>query len=112
VPSRSSGAGRLLDLACGTGQLSFALRRRFAEVWAADQEPDMISVVRAKAQAAGSGNIRTVISAAEDLAAPGSRRDMPGLESSGPTWKSCAILDSSQPDRMSFTSATNGLPRR
>jgi SAM-dependent methyltransferase/catechol 2,3-dioxygenase-like lactoylglutathione lyase family enzyme len=64
------GAGRLLDLACGTGQLSFALLRRFAEVWAADQEPDMISVVRAKAQAAGIGNIRTLISAAEDLAAP------------------------------------------
>jgi ubiquinone/menaquinone biosynthesis C-methylase UbiE len=34
-----SGHGRLLDLACGTGQLAFPLRRSFAEVWAVDREP-------------------------------------------------------------------------
>ena len=50
----ASGQGRLLDLACGTGQLAFALRSSFAEVWAADQEPDMVAVVAAKA-AAGAG---------------------------------------------------------
>jgi len=33
-----SGAGRLLDLACGTGQLAFPLRRWFSEVWAVDRE--------------------------------------------------------------------------
>ena len=33
--TRVSGQGRLLDLACGTGQLAFPLRRSFAEVWAA-----------------------------------------------------------------------------
>ena len=49
VPER----GRLLDLACGTGQLAFALRRWFGEVWAVDQEPDMVAVVRAKAAASG-----------------------------------------------------------
>jgi 2-polyprenyl-3-methyl-5-hydroxy-6-metoxy-1,4-benzoquinol methylase len=32
----ADGAGRLLDLACGTGQLSFAVHARFAEVWADD----------------------------------------------------------------------------
>jgi SAM-dependent methyltransferase len=37
--TRPSGRGRLLDLACGTGQLAFALRSSFAEVRAVDQEP-------------------------------------------------------------------------
>jgi len=46
-----SGRGRLLDLACGTGQLAFALCDSFAETWAVDQEPDMVEVVRAKAAA-------------------------------------------------------------
>jgi SAM-dependent methyltransferase len=82
------GRGRLLDLACGTGQLAFALRDRFAEVWAVDQEPDMVEVVAAKAAAAGradasdasgvlgvlgvlgGGRIRAVVSSAEDLDVP------------------------------------------
>jgi SAM-dependent methyltransferase len=59
-----SGHGRLLDLACGTGQLAFALRRRFTEVWAVDQEPDMADLVRAKA----AGHIRSIASSAESLA--------------------------------------------
>jgi SAM-dependent methyltransferase len=68
--TQPSGLGRLLDLACGTGQLTFALRDRFAEVWAVDQEPDMVEVVRAKAAAsAGAGQIRPVAAAAEDLRA-------------------------------------------
>ena len=61
--------GRLLDLACGTGQLTFALSRAFAEVWAVDREPDMIRVVQAKATAC-SKTIRAVVSRGEDLAAP------------------------------------------
>ncbi len=68
--SGASGAGRLLDLACGTGQISFALHRYFDEVWAVDQEPDMVGVAREKAEAAGIGNIRFVEGAAEDLLAP------------------------------------------
>ena len=44
-----SGHGRLLDLACGTGQLAFPLRRWFREVQAVDSEPDMAEAVRAKA---------------------------------------------------------------
>ena len=67
----ASGRGRLLDLACGTGQLAFELRDRFAEVWAVDQEPDMVAAVRSKADAgAGSGRMVTVVSSAENLDVP------------------------------------------
>jgi SAM-dependent methyltransferase len=41
-----TGDGRLLDLACGTGQLAFPLRQWFSEVWAVDREPDMVHMVR------------------------------------------------------------------
>jgi SAM-dependent methyltransferase len=73
----ADGTGRLLDLACGTGHVCFALRDRFAEIWAVDQEPDMISLVREKA-AALSGPPRWVIriEAAESLAAPESSFDL------------------------------------
>jgi SAM-dependent methyltransferase len=62
-----SGHGRLLDLACGTGQLSFPLRRWFGEVWAVDREPDMVDMVRAKAAAQGAEDVRPVVSDAEIL---------------------------------------------
>jgi SAM-dependent methyltransferase len=65
-----SGRGRLLDLACGTGQLAFPLRHWFAEVQAVDQEPDMIRVVRARAAAEQARNLRPVLSGAETLNAP------------------------------------------
>ena len=64
-----SPAGRLLDLACGTGQLAFPLRRWFSEVWAVDQEPDMVDTVRAKAAAEGAGEVRAIVSRAETLRA-------------------------------------------
>jgi SAM-dependent methyltransferase len=68
-----TGRGRLLDLACGTGQLAFPLRRWFGEVWAVDAEPDMTELVRAKAAAAGAAGIRPVTARAETLrAGPGS----------------------------------------
>jgi SAM-dependent methyltransferase len=67
-----SGDGRLLDLACGTGQLAFPLRQWFSEVWAVDREPGMVHVVRAKAEALGAGDIRPVVADAETLdAQPG-----------------------------------------
>jgi SAM-dependent methyltransferase len=66
----ASGRGRLLDLACGTGQLAFPLRRWFAEVQAVDQEPDMIEVVRAKAAAEQARNMQPVLAGAETLGAP------------------------------------------
>ena len=65
-----SGNGRLLDLACGTGQITFAIAEQFAEVWAVDQERDMISAVREKARVAGASHVRTAVSTAEALDAP------------------------------------------
>lgn len=62
-----SGRGRLLDLACGTGQIAFALADRFAEAWAVDQEPDMIEVVHDKARAAGASRVQGIVSRAEGL---------------------------------------------
>ena len=47
-----SGHGCLLDLACGTGQLAFPLRRWFREVWAVDSEPDMVELARKPAPTA------------------------------------------------------------
>ncbi|MFE5375319.1 class I SAM-dependent methyltransferase [Streptomyces mirabilis] len=64
-----SGRGRLLDLACGTGQLAFPLRDSFAEVWCVDAEPDMTEVVRAKALAVGAAHMRALTVGAEDLPA-------------------------------------------
>jgi len=67
-----SGHGCLLDLACGTGQLAFPLRRWFREVWAVDSEPDMVEAVRAKAAAQGAEDVRPVVSDAATLdAQPG-----------------------------------------
>ncbi len=67
-----SGDGRLIDLACGTGQLAFPLRHSFSQVWAVDREPDMVRVVSDKAGAVGAGNIRPILADAETLdARPG-----------------------------------------
>jgi SAM-dependent methyltransferase len=66
----ADGTGRLLDLACGTGQIAFALHRRFAETWAVDQEPDMVAAVREKAAAAAIADIRPLVAAGELLDAP------------------------------------------
>jgi ubiquinone/menaquinone biosynthesis C-methylase UbiE len=68
--ARLTGHGRLLDLACGTGQITFAAHAHFAEVWAVDQETDMIEMVGAKATAGGLSHVRTIVSTAENLDAP------------------------------------------
>jgi ubiquinone/menaquinone biosynthesis C-methylase UbiE len=68
--------GRLLDLACGPGLVSFALHHRFRETWAVDQEPGMIEVARQKAAAAGISGIRFQVAAAEDLSAPAGSFDL------------------------------------
>jgi SAM-dependent methyltransferase len=65
------GDGRLLDLACGTGQVAFASRDRFAEVWAVDQEAEFIEFARAKAAAAGVHNVRWITQRAEDVDSDG-----------------------------------------
>jgi SAM-dependent methyltransferase len=47
------GTGRLLDLACGTGQVAFALAGDVAEVWAVDQEAESIEFGRRAARRLG-----------------------------------------------------------
>lgn len=74
--SGAAGPGRLLDLACGPGLVSLAMHGRFRDVWAVDQEPDMIEVARQKATAAGISSIRFLTSAAEDLQAPDNSFDL------------------------------------
>jgi SAM-dependent methyltransferase len=67
-----SGTGRLLDLACGTGQITFVLNTDFDEVVALDQEPESIAFGRAKAEGLGCTHIEWVVGVAEevDLAGP------------------------------------------
>jgi ubiquinone/menaquinone biosynthesis C-methylase UbiE len=66
-----TGAGRLLDLACGTGQIAFPLAPTFSEVWAVDQEPDAVDFARQKATDVGVDNVRWIAGRAEDLDADG-----------------------------------------
>jgi ubiquinone/menaquinone biosynthesis C-methylase UbiE len=68
----ASGRGRLLDLACGTGQIAFPLADAFAEVWAVDQEEESVAYGRAKAEAGGITNITWVSGSAESVALDGS----------------------------------------
>jgi SAM-dependent methyltransferase len=73
----ADGTGRLLDLACGTGKVAFALRNSFAEIWAADQEPDMIDMASSKAAASkDAARFRFVTGAAEDLDLPAGTFDL------------------------------------
>jgi ubiquinone/menaquinone biosynthesis C-methylase UbiE len=72
VRARITGAGRLLDLACGTGQITFGLASSFAEVWAVDQEPEAVEFARAKALRLGVDNVRWISGRAEDVDADGS----------------------------------------
>lgn len=62
-----SGTGRLLDLACGTGQVSVPIAGRFADVVAVDQEAGSVAMGRTKARAAGHGNIEWITGAAETV---------------------------------------------
>jgi SAM-dependent methyltransferase len=73
----ADGTGRLLDLACGTGQAALAMASSFAEIWAVDQEPDMIEFARHKVHQAGTAaRFRFLTCAAEDLAAPAGHFDL------------------------------------
>ena len=62
-----SGEGRLLDLACGPGTVTFALNERFREVWAVDQEPEFVAFAEHKAAERGAHNIRWITGRAEDV---------------------------------------------
>jgi SAM-dependent methyltransferase len=63
----ASGGGRLLDLACGPGTVTFELSRHFAEVWAVDQEPETVEFAAAKAERLGVGNVQWMVGRAEDV---------------------------------------------
>jgi SAM-dependent methyltransferase len=76
VRTMADGQGRLLDLACGTGQISFALYGHFAGVLAVDQEPEMVAFAERKAAAAGIGNIRFAACSAESLVLPDGSFDL------------------------------------
>jgi SAM-dependent methyltransferase len=69
VPLR--GESRVLDLACGTGQIAFALAADVDEVWAVDQEAGAVAFGRRKAELLGVSNIHWVAAAAEDVALDG-----------------------------------------
>jgi SAM-dependent methyltransferase len=66
-----SGRGRLLDLACATGQIALPLASRFTEVVAVDQEEEMVAYGRAQADAAGVANTRWLAASAETVALEG-----------------------------------------
>ena len=64
----ADGTGRLLDLACGPGTVTFALADRFAEVWAVDLEPESVEFAARKAAEAGIDNIHWLSGRAEEVA--------------------------------------------
>ena len=71
------GDGRLLDLACGTGQISFGMHSSFEEIWAVDQEPDMVGFAREKAVADRSAQHHGfTTSSAQEFVAPGESFDL------------------------------------
>ena len=69
--ARLNGTGRLLDLACGTGQVAFALCGDFDAVTALDQEPGSVALGQAKADASGLTHIRWQVATAEEAETDG-----------------------------------------
>ena len=62
-----SGTGRLLDLACGPGRVTFALSEHFADVLAVDQEEESVSYAKALAAERGADHINWRTGRAEDV---------------------------------------------
>jgi ubiquinone/menaquinone biosynthesis C-methylase UbiE len=65
------GGGRLLDLACGPGTVTFALADRFDEVVAVDLEDEAIEFAERKAATLGVGNVTWVAGRAEEVETDG-----------------------------------------
>jgi 2-polyprenyl-3-methyl-5-hydroxy-6-metoxy-1,4-benzoquinol methylase len=63
------GTGRLLDLGCGTGQLTLPLAEHVAEAVGMDPEPEMLAEAARQAQAASISNVKW---------AHGNSADLPG----------------------------------
>jgi ubiquinone/menaquinone biosynthesis C-methylase UbiE len=64
---RLDGTGRLLDLGCGTGQLTLPLAEHVAEAVGMDPEPEMLTEAAKQAQAAGITNVTWAQGGSEDL---------------------------------------------
>jgi SAM-dependent methyltransferase len=60
-------ASRVLDLACGTGQITFALAPHVGDVVAVDQEAEAVALGERKAQRLGVPNTRWLVAAAEEV---------------------------------------------
>lgn len=60
----------LLDLACGTGEVSLALADRVSEIWAIDLEPEMVAMARRNALDRGIARIHWLTGRAEDAPLP------------------------------------------
>lgn len=58
---------RVLDLACGTGQVAFALAHEVAAVSAIDQEAEFIAFGKRKAERLGLANVRWLVGEAESV---------------------------------------------
>jgi SAM-dependent methyltransferase len=71
-----TGGGRLLDVACGPGRLALAIASSFREIWAVDQEPEMIEAGRREAERRDLAGIKWMVGRAEDLEAPPETFDM------------------------------------
>ena len=66
-----NGTGRLVDLACGPGVLTFALAPYVAEAWGVDQEREMVAFARARAEETGVTNVSWTVGRAEDVEVDG-----------------------------------------
>ncbi len=62
-----NGSGRLLDLGCGTGELTVPLSAHIANAVGVDPSSDMLEEAKARAGHAGAKNIRWVQGRAEDI---------------------------------------------
>ncbi|MEV0616514.1 class I SAM-dependent methyltransferase [Nonomuraea sp. NPDC050404] len=61
------GSGRLLDLGCGTGQLTIPLAEHVAEAVGIDPEPDMLAEATREARAKAIGNVTFVRGSSANL---------------------------------------------
>lgn len=61
------GKGRLLDLGCGTGQVTIPLAPYFEEVIGLDPDQDMLNEAKKRAEEAGVKNVRWILGKAEDI---------------------------------------------
>src|SRR5579872_4432803 len=67
---------RLLDLACGPGRVSLRIAGNFVEVWAVDQEREMIEAGQREADRLGITNVHWRVARAETFDAPAATFDL------------------------------------